>query len=290
MPAPEGGERLAGALSALGVRHGDVLLVHASLRSVGPVAGGPVAVLAALRRAVGREGTVVVPSFTPENSDTSPHYRARVRGLDAGAREAVRSSMPPFDPALTPAPSMGALAETVRTAVGARRSGHPQTSFAALGPRAAKLLAGHRPDCHLGEDSPLARLYEADAGILLLGTGFDTCTAFHLGEYRRPGPPFRRYRCVVAPRGVRQWWEYEDVALDDGDFAALGAAFEESAGPGDFTTAPIGSAPCRLVRLRAAVDFATEWLTDHRQSGRAAVERSGHSNTRSVAGPAESLE
>ncbi|QTA30638.1 aminoglycoside N(3)-acetyltransferase [Streptomyces sp. CA-256286] len=264
---PLDGERLAGALSALGVRPGDVLLVHASLRSVGPVAGGPGAALAALRRAVGREGTVVVPSFTPENSDTSPHYRARVRGLDAGAREAVRSSMPPFDPVLTPAPSMGALAETVRTAVGARRSGHPQTSFAALGPRAAELLAGHRPDCHLGEDSPLARLYEADAGILLLGTGFDTCTAFHLGEYRRPGPPLRRYRCVVAPRGVRQWWEYEDVALDDGDFAALGAAFEESAGPGDVTTAPIGSAPCRRVRLRAAVDFATEWLTDHRQSG-----------------------
>lgn len=267
LPAPDDGERLAGALSALGVRSGDVLLVHASLRSVGHVVGGPGAVLAALRRAVGREGTVVVPSFTPENSDTSPHYRARVRGLDAGAREAVRSSMPPFDPALTPAPSMGALAEAVRTAVGARRSGHPQTSFAALGPRAAELLARHRPDCHLGEGSPLARLYEADARILLLGTGFDTCTAFHLGEYRRPGPPLRRYRCVVAPRGVRQWWEYEDVALDDGDFAALGADFEESAGPGDVTTALIGSAPCRLVRLRAAVDFATEWLTDHRQSG-----------------------
>lgn len=267
LPAPDDGERLAGALSALGVRPGDVLLVHASLRSVGPVAGGPGAALAALRRAVGREGTVVVPSFTPENSDTSPHYRARVRGLDARAREAVRSSMPPFDPVLTPAPSMGVLAEAVRTAVGARRSGHPQTSFAALGPRAAELLAGHRPDCHLGEDSPLARLYEADAGILLLGTGFDTCTAFHLGEYRRPGPPLRRYRCVVAPRGVRQWWEYEDVALDDGDFAALGAAFEESARPGDVMTALIGAAPCRRVRLRAAVDFATEWLTDHRQSG-----------------------
>ncbi|MFJ4971681.1 aminoglycoside N(3)-acetyltransferase [Streptomyces sp. NPDC088755] len=257
-------ERLTAALSGLGVRPGDVLLVHASLRSVGAVAGGPVAVLAALRRAVGRAGTVVVPAFTPENSDTSPHYRARVRGLDAPARAAVRSSMPPFDPALTPAPSMGALAETVRTAAGARRSGHPQTSFAAIGPGAAKLLAGHRPTCHLGEESPLARLYEADAGILLLGTGYDTCTAFHLGEYRRPGAPLRRYRCVVAPQGVRRWWEYEDVALDDGDFAALGAAFEEAADPGDVTTAPIGSAPCRLIRLRAATDFATAWLTAHR--------------------------
>lgn len=263
----DGDERLTAALSALGVRPGDVLLVHASLRAVGQTAGGPGAVLAALRRAVGRKGTVVVPSFTPENSDTSPHYRARTRGLGAEARDAVRSSMPPFDPASTPAPSMGALAETVRTAAGAERSSHPQTSFAALGPAAGELLAGHRADCHLGEDSPLARLYEADARILLLGTGFDTCTAFHLGEYRRPGPPHRRYRCVVAPRGVPQWWEYEDVALDDSDFAALGAAFEDTARRGDVRTVPLGSVPCRLVRLRAAVDFAARWLTDHRRPG-----------------------
>ncbi|MEU0161425.1 AAC(3) family N-acetyltransferase [Streptomyces sp. NPDC006261] len=286
MGDPLDGDRLTAALSALGVRPGDVLLVHASLRSVGPVPGGPATVLAALRRAVGPEGTVVVPSFTPENSDTSPHYRARVRGLDAEACEAVRSSMEPFDPARTPAPSMGALAETVRTAVGAERSGHPQTSFAAIGPGAGKLLAGHRPDCHLGEDSPLARLYEADARTLLLGTGYGTCSAFHLGEYRRPRPPLRPYRCVVAPRGVRQWWEYEDVALDDSDFAVLGAAFEEAAGLDDVRTALLGPAPCRLLRLRAAVDFATGWLTEHRPPHDGALGQ-GPTKARSSAGRPE---
>ncbi|MFE6773449.1 aminoglycoside N(3)-acetyltransferase [Streptomyces fimicarius] len=257
-------DRAAAALTALGVRSGAVLLVHASLRSLGPVAGGARGVLGALRRAVGPEGTVVVPAFTTENSDTSPHYRARVRGLDAGAVDAVRAAMEPYDPAVTPAPSMGALAETVRTAAGAGRSAHPQTSFAALGPGAGRLLAGHRADCHLGEDSPLARLYEADARILLLGTGYATCTAFHLGEYRMDRPPRRNYRCVVAARGVRQWWEYEDVALDDGDFAALGAAFEKSAADGDVRIGRVGAAACRLVRLRPAVDFATDWLTEHR--------------------------
>ncbi|TYR52690.1 aminoglycoside N(3)-acetyltransferase [Streptomyces parvus] len=264
----DGRARTTAALTALGVRPGDVLLVHASLRALGPAAGGAREVLGALRRAVGPSGTVVVPAFTPENSDTSPHYRERVRGLNTGAVDAVRAAMPAYDPALTPAPSMGALAETVRTAAGAGRSAHPQTSFAGLGPGAARLLAGHRPDCHLGEDSPLARLYEADARILLLGTGYATCTAFHLGEYRMPGPPRRSYRCVVASRGVRRWWEYEDVALDDGDFAALGAAFEEAAAEGDVRAGRVGAAECRLVRLRSAVDFATIWLKEHRTAGR----------------------
>ncbi|WP_124271756.1 AAC(3) family N-acetyltransferase [Streptomyces sp. ADI96-02] len=250
----------------MGVRRGDALLVHASLRSLGPVRGGVGAVLCALRGALGPRGTLVVPAFTPENSDTSPHYRERVRGLGAGERAAVRATMPPFDPALTAAPTAGVLAERVRTSAGAVRSDHPQTSFAGLGPAAAELLAGHRADCHLGEDSPLARLYEADARILLLGTGFDTCTAFHLGEYRRPDPPRRRYRCVVACEGARRWWEYEDVALDDGDFAALGAEFESAAGADDVRSARLGRARCRLVRLRAAVDFAAVWLGKARGS------------------------
>ena len=69
--------------------------------------------------------------------------------------------------------------------------------------------------------------------------------------------------CCSA-RGVRRWWEYEDVALDDEDFAALGAAFEESAAEGDVRIGRVGAAACRLVRLRPAVDFATAWLTENR--------------------------
>lgn len=254
-------DRATAQLSRLGVVRGGVLLVHASMRSVGGDAG---AMVGALRQALGPEGTLVVPSFTTENSDTSPPYRDRVRGLSDAAREAVRAQMPPFDRAASPATGMGLLAETVRLSQGAERSAHPQTSFAAIGPAAGKLLARHLPDCHLGEDSPLARMYEADARILLLGTDFDTCTAFHLAEYRRPDPPRRLYRCVVAPGGLRQWWEYEDVALDDSDFAALGRDFERSDSGGAVRSGRVGSARSRLVRLTSAVDFAAGWFKDHR--------------------------
>ncbi|MFI9628046.1 aminoglycoside N(3)-acetyltransferase [Streptomyces sp. NPDC052042] len=271
-PSPgvhHGRAELAAQLSGLGVERDGALLVHASMRAVGRVDGGARSVVGALRDALGEGGTLVVPSFTPENSDTSPQYLDRVRGLTDRERADVRARMPPFDPAKTAAPSMGRLSETVRLTEGARRSGHPQTSFAAIGPLAGELMAGHRPDCHLGEDSPLARLYELRAQVLLLGTGFDTCTAFHLGEYRMPSPPRRRYRCVVGAGGGRRWWGYEDVALDDGDFAALGADFARADGGAAVRSGPVGSSAGRLFRLDAAVDFAAHWLPSHRTGARA---------------------
>ncbi|MEW2175705.1 AAC(3) family N-acetyltransferase [Streptomyces sp. NPDC005406] len=262
--APHSRTLLSRQLAALGVERGGVLMVHASLSAVGAVDGGAEAVAAGLRDALGPEGTLVVPSFTPENSDTSPQYRALVHGLDDREREAVRAAMPAFDPATTAAPSMGRLSETVRLTPGAARSAHPQTSFAALGPLAGHVVAEHRPDCHLGEDSPLARLHELRAQILLLGTGFGSCTAFHLAEYRVPSPPRRTYRCVVRDGDRRRWWEYEDVALDDSDFTALGTDFERSDRGTAVGTAPVGSATGRLFRFPAAVAFATGWLTAHR--------------------------
>lgn len=69
---------------------------------------------------------------------------------------------------------------------------------------------------------------------------------------------------MVAASGRRRWWEYEDVALDDGDFAALGHDFERLDTAGAVRAGQVASAPSRLIRLRSAVDFATVWLRDHR--------------------------
>lgn len=262
--------RLTHQLAALGIGEGGVLLVHSSLRSLGKVEGGAATVLRALRRVLGPDGTVVVPAFTSDNSSTSTAHMERVRGLSDEARTAFRDNMPPFDPATTPSTDVGILAETTRLHPHSLRSAHPQTSFAALGPHAAKITADHHPDCLLGEKSPLARLYELRAQILLIGVGFNRCTAFHLGEYRVDSPPHRTYRCVVRRDGRRQWWEYDDVALDDSDFGALGAEFED-AGLGAESAVrvgTVGAAQCRVVGFVDAVDFAQGWFPGHRVVGR----------------------
>ncbi|MFI9833419.1 aminoglycoside N(3)-acetyltransferase [Streptomyces sp. NPDC051913] len=256
--------QLVEELAALGVLAGTVLLVHAACRNLGT---SPGAVLAALLRALGPEGTLVVPTFTAGNSDTSPAYRRCTLGMTEREAAAYRAAMPPFDVHRTPSQDMGALAEKVRLSPRAVRSAHPQTSFAALGPQAVELTADHDEACHLGPDSPLGRLERAGAQVLLLGVGFTVCTAFHLAEYRLPDPPRREYRCVVGRDGTRRWTSFKDVDLDDSDFGALGADFEHcrAMGPDPLVrTGRVGAAYARLFPLAPAVDFATGWLSGNR--------------------------
>jgi aminoglycoside 3-N-acetyltransferase len=257
------GSELVRDLHKLGVQPGQTLLVHASLRSIGLTIGGAATVVSALRTAVGRTGNVVVPTGTAENSVTSRAHQALIAQVTADEVSAFRQSMPGFDKDCTPS-TTGALGEELRTAPGAVRSAHPQTSFAAIGPDAKYLMADHRHDCHLGEYSPLAKLYKAEASVLLLGVGYEFCGAFHLAEYRyTESAPSTIYSCAVIVDGRLQWISYTDVVLDDQDFGEIGKGLERDNGAfvkkGD-----VGEAPSRLLPLMQAVDYAQGWMRQHR--------------------------
>ena len=255
-------ERIVGDLRALGVAAGQTLLVHASLRSIGQVAGGAPTVVAAVREVVGADGNIVVAASTEANSLTSRAHRARIASMTSAEAKKYREAMPAFDRATTPS-GAGAVAEAVRTTDGAFRSEHPQSSFAALGPQAWYLMADHQLECHLGEDSPLGKLYKLDeAMVLLLGVGYEACTAMHLAEYRyAPNPPMRTYACVVAVGGRRHWVAYQDVALDDHQFLMIGNYLETVMVP---RRGYVGKAMCRLLPLSDVVDHATDWMKVHR--------------------------
>ncbi len=247
-------------LRALGLGSGGVVLVHASLKRLGWVCGGSVAVVQALLDVLGPTGTLVVPTHTANNRDPS---RWRDPSVPRSWWPTIRACLPGFDPRFTPSAGMGAVAELVRTWPGAMRSAHPQTSFAALGPQAEDIVGTHDLDCHLGDRSPLGRLADLGASVLLLGVGWDRCTAFHLAEYRVPQPPRWTYSCVVMRGADREWAVYRDVKLVDDDFAELGSAFEAA---DHVTVGLVGSATSRLFTIQAATAFGLEWMRIHRQA------------------------
>jgi aminoglycoside 3-N-acetyltransferase len=261
-PAPPTVGSLSGELTALGVPVGGVLMLHSSMRGLGFVTGGAEAVVLALLDALGPGGTLVVPTHTPDNTDPA---QWRHPPVPQAWWPVIREHTPGFDPARTPSRWMGVIAETVRTWPGALRSDHPQVSFAALGRRAAEVVARHRLDDALGDDSPLGALYRFDAVVLLLGCGHDTNTSLHLAEWRQPAP--RRGVCgssVRQPDGTARWTSWTDTLPDESDFPRIGADFEAT---GAVTVGTVANATARLMPQPALVDFAAAWMAAHRRVG-----------------------
>lgn len=156
-------------LIALGVRPGDLLMVHSSLRSIGLVDGGPETVVDALLQALGPQGTLVVPTFTYPT---------------AGEPDFV------FDPTHTPS-QMGAVSEAARRRPEAHRSIHLAHSIAAIGPLARTITTSGGAS---GWDvqSPMRQVFNRSGRYLLLGVPYQNLTAMHLCEvwlelpYRKP--------------------------------------------------------------------------------------------------------
>ena len=209
---------------------------------------------------VGPEGTLVVPTHSGGNSEPS---QWRNPPVPEDWWPVIRATMPAFDPAVTPSGHVGAVPEVARTWPGARRSAHPQVSFAAIGPQAEAVTGGHALDSGFGERSPLARIHDLDGDVLLLGAGHGSNSSLHLAEYRVPDPPRESQgAAVMGPEG-RRWVTWEDVVPDESDFEELGAAFEAT---GAVTVGRAGAGDARLMRQRELVAFAADWLKRHRRS------------------------
>ncbi|RGP78938.1 aminoglycoside n [Fusarium longipes] len=212
---------LTNDLRNLGLKKGNNVLVHCSLSKIGWINGGAETLTHCLLDILTPQGTLVVPTQTSSNSDPALWIDPPV---PQDWWQTIRDTMPAFNPQTSRTQRMGVLAETVRTWPGALRSLHPQTSFSAVGENAAFITRGHALDCMLGEHSPLARLEELDAMVLLVGVDFNKCTCFHLAEYRI-GSAKAETSFATLVNGMREWMTVSDVAINDEDFLELGHDF-----------------------------------------------------------------
>ena len=253
-------EMMAEQFAALGLAAGQTVLVHSAMSKLGWVVGGAAAVLQALLKVLTPTGTLMMPTHTTDNTDPALWGNPPVPDHWVPI---IRAHMPAYNPATTPSKYMGAVAELLRTWSGAIRSDHPVASFAALGPEAEFLMADHRVEYDVGDGSPIGKLYELDGHILLLGVGHGNNTSLHMAEFRAewPGKPYVNTGSAMLINGERQWVTYEALDIDDDDFEQIGADYEAQH---PIKKGKVGNADVRFLKQRPIVDFAVEWMEQHR--------------------------
>lgn len=251
-------------LRSLGVTVGDLLMVHASLRAIGPVDGGAEGVLNALETAVGPGGTLFMTLGAKDDW-------AWVNERPERDRPELLADAEPFDCLATPAdPDVGVLAEVFRTRPRTKVSDHPEGRFGASGPLADRLLDDVPWDDYYGAGSPLERFVHGGGRVLRLGADLDTLTVLHYAEYVAPVPSkrrVRRHRMVTGHGGV----ELRVIeTLDDSDgivdypgedyFAVI---LREYLATRRMSIGVVGSAGSELIDAADVVEFAVAWMAEH---------------------------
>jgi aminoglycoside N3'-acetyltransferase len=194
-------------LRDLGIASGNVVMVHASLRALGEVHGGPREVAEALRAAVGPSGTLMAFVSWDRSS-----YDATLNGRDLSPAD--REAWPAFDPPTArPYPGFGALNIFLADLPGSYRSAHPDACIWACGPAAPGLVSPHHLGTGFGPGSPIERFLALDGKVLLLGAPPDAVTVLHYAEAVADIPNKRRVRYCVPVRdeaGSKVWRDVEE--------------------------------------------------------------------------------
>ena len=231
-------DRIAADLRRLGVRPGDILMIHSSLRSLGHVVGGAATVVDALLEVLGPTGTLVGPSFNYATAQ-APDFI--------------------FDPLNTPS-DMGAIADEIRRRAGNLRSRHLTHSLSAIGPQAEAIVTAGGPTAW-DADSPLGTVFKLGGHFLLLGVTYQSFTAAHVLEvafrlrYRTIDTLRRRLRRPDGELVPFQSTVYiRDVDYPGYDFCRLGQAMEDA---GLTQVGSVGNAMARLIPAQPMRDFAT---------------------------------
>ncbi len=248
-------------LAASGIGPGDMVMVHAGLRSIGPMIAGPDTLIAALRRCVGADGTVMgyadwqgaPEAACDEEGHILPQWREHVLPFDPASSRAIRDN--------------GAFPEFLRTTPGALRSTSPGPSMVAIGARARWLIDPHPLDYGYGPGTPLARLVEGRGKVAMIGAPWETMTLLHHAEHLAdvPGKRVVRWDVPILENGGTVWRRVEEFdtgnpvvdGLDDDYFDAVVRDFVATGGG---RQGKVGAAECLVVDVAEMTGFAIKWL------------------------------
>lgn len=258
-----GEQDIVADLRAGGVRSGDGLFVHTALRQIGHVIGGQRGLIQALISVVGPTGLICMPGFSDDAYDPVEIFDLDV---EPSSRDHIRRQVPGFDPGRSNVLQNGTVAEVFRSWPGVVRSPHPTSSVLLFGADARVLSEPH--DAYgwaTGPETPWGRLRTREnMKILLIGVGWNRCSALHAAEsaaeFKRA--VVRRFKLGTGPDAP--WIEAPDVADDlDRLFPLVGAEWEKV---GQVQFCKIGNAETKITDYRQLVEFASKWISEKNQA------------------------
>lgn len=157
------------AVKDLGIKKGDVVLVHSSFKSLGPVENGAEDVISGFLDAIGEEGTLVFPCFTQKDFATAYETWHIDKPSDTGYLTnyfRLREGSIRSDQATHSVAACGKLAKELT-----KTHGHTHKRFGTMG------------DTPFSADSPWEKMYNLDAKVVLLGVDEMKITFRHYAEY-----------------------------------------------------------------------------------------------------------
>lgn len=250
--------QLTAELRSLGVEPSDVLMVHASVRAVGEVAGGPDEIHLALKDALSPDGTLFMYASCPRYVDEVGRGN-----LTPEQESEILEKLPPFDPERARSDrENGALVELLRTYGHVHVNAHV-ARFVVWGKHWRRLLEPQPWDYAFGRGSLFERFVELDGKILLLGSDHDNVTFLHYAEHVVDIPDKRvaRFKVPVLEGGARVWRDMEEFDTSNGVHANWPDRFFARV-VDDFLSASgndggiVGHAHSYLFRARALLEVA----------------------------------
>lgn len=236
-----------------GIKKGDIVIVHSSLKSMGSVSGGADTVIDAFLDLLGAEGTLVMPTLIQKDFDNAYQTWYYDKPSDVGL-----------------------ITETFRKREGVVRSDQATHSVAALGLLKTYLTRDHGKygkrygpfgDTPFAVCSPWQKMYDLNAKALMLGVSILYNTSKHLTEYKMINDMLdhvsddakreallsrlKCYGCSPEEDAKRVWPSYSRRQLE--------AKADEA---GLLTRSTCGDAVFTSFRIRDLSDHAEKWFRE----------------------------
>lgn len=245
------------AFRTLGLKEGDTIELHGSLKAVGLVSGGPNTIIDALLKVLSHEGTLIMSAQYSTNTEPALWEHPPV---DIEAFEAIRATHPPFRGKETVLRWMGSLANALQLKEQTVFSDHPSLAVMALGKQAKWLTMDHPLTPGFGLGSPFEKALQLKSRALLIGVDYDVLTGLHVAEALSGKRPYHLESATLIVNGHPKRVKLLDYDYDSDLFTQIGLEYEKTH---QVNSLILGNATVKLIDMTSLHAFALTYCKEN---------------------------